>query len=112
MAVEDLEARVSALEEQVRELAGRVRDVEQDAAAARVLAGGADRDVTETRAEIRDFRQAAVSGLSDLRTRVNDQFAEVHNGFAEMRGKLAAAAAGQARILTLVTTLVERSDRR
>ncbi|WP_433192244.1 hypothetical protein ACQP1G_26375 [Nocardia sp. CA-107356] len=39
MASEDLEARVSALEE----LAGRMRDVEQDAAAARVPAGGADR---------------------------------------------------------------------
>lgn len=47
---EDLERRVSALEDQVRDLAERVRSSEQDAAAAaRVLAGGADRDVAEIR---------------------------------------------------------------
>ena len=38
-----LEARVTALEAQVRELDERVRHNQQDAAAARVLAGGADR---------------------------------------------------------------------
>jgi hypothetical protein len=36
----DLEARVAALEEHVRELDERVRHGRQDAAAARVLAGG------------------------------------------------------------------------
>ncbi len=65
MTSEDLEARVSALEEQVRELAGRVRTVEQDAAA-RVLAGGADRDVTEIRSEIRIWAFVMVLALSRL----------------------------------------------
>lgn len=37
---DDLEARVAALETQVRELSERVRASEQDAAAARVLTGG------------------------------------------------------------------------
>jgi hypothetical protein len=45
----------AALETQVRELAERVRHSEQDAAAARVLAGGADRDVEQIRGEIRDL---------------------------------------------------------
>ena len=41
----NLESRVTALEHQVRDLSGRVQASEQDAAAARVLAGAADRDV-------------------------------------------------------------------
>lgn len=62
----DLEARVAALETQVRDLAGRVRNSEQDAAAARVLAGGADRDVEQIRGEIRDFRQATTSSFNAM----------------------------------------------
>lgn len=96
----DLEARVAALETQVHELAERVRHSEQDAAAARVLAGGADRDVEQIRGEIRDFRQATASNfnairedLTDLRTSVNDGFVKVDRGFAEMRGRLDATAA-------------------
>ncbi len=40
MQPENIEERVTALESQVRELRGRVRASEHDAAAARVLAGG------------------------------------------------------------------------
>jgi hypothetical protein len=111
---EDLEARVAALEAQVGELAGRVRASEQDAAAARVLAGGADRDVAEFRAEIRDFRSATTSSfnamredLGDLQRQVNEGFARVDDGFTEMRGRLDAAAAGQAQIVELLTTLID-----
>src|SRR5215468_12596558 len=100
-ASDDLGPRVTALETQVQELTTRVRRNEQDAAAARVLAGGADRDVAEIRAEIRDFRQATTASfnatredltdlrteVTDLRTQMNDRFADVYNGFAEMRGK-------------------------
>ncbi|MQA62275.1 MAG: permease [Actinophytocola sp.] len=91
-APDDLEARVAALETQVRELADRVRTSEQDAAAARVLAGGADRDVTEIRGEIRDFRQ------------------QMNNGFTEARGKLDAAAVGQQQIVGLLNTLIGQQD--
>ena len=52
----NLEPRVTALENQVRDLAGRVQASEQDAAAARVLAGAADRDVCALSGELRDFR--------------------------------------------------------
>ncbi|MGH3813221.1 MAG: hypothetical protein ACRDUV_12290 [Pseudonocardiaceae bacterium] len=110
---DDLEARVVALETQVRDLAERVRHSEQDAAAARVLAGGADRDVAEIREEIRDFRQATTSSfnamredLTDLRTRVGDGFAQVDRGFTEMRGKFDATAAGQQQIVHLLNTLI------
>ncbi|NUP27900.1 MAG: hypothetical protein HOQ44_14615, partial [Nocardia sp.] len=53
----NLDARVAALEGEIGELKQRVRRTERDAAAARVLAGGADRDVSEIRAEIREFRE-------------------------------------------------------
>ncbi|MGW4714806.1 hypothetical protein [Nocardia sp. NPDC004260] len=117
MASEDLQAQVTALEAQVRDLTGRLQIAEQDAAAARVLAGGADRDVTTICSEIRDFRQATLTeftaiheDLADLRNLMNTQFTELQNGFAETQGKLAAAASGQSRILTLLTTLIERGD--
>src|SRR5207248_7218600 len=45
-SLEELEARLAALEEQVQA-------IREDAAAARVLAGGADRDVFGFRAELR-----------------------------------------------------------
>ena len=63
----DLEPRVAALENQVRDLTGRVQGTEQDAAAARVLAGAADRDVSELRGEIRDFRRATTASFNAMR---------------------------------------------
>ena len=116
----DLEARVAALETQVQELVDRVRASEQDAAAARVLAGGADRDVAQLQEEIRDFRQATTSSfnamredltdlredLTDLREDVTDLRTKVDNGFIEMRGKLDATAAGQQQIVGLLNTLI------
>ena len=81
---------MTALEAQVRELAERVRHSEQDAAAARVLAGG-DRDVAEMRGEIREFREqntrvlnAMREDLTDLRSRVDDGFARVDQQFARV----------------------------
>jgi hypothetical protein len=113
----DLEARVTALETQIRELAERVQHSEQDAAAARVLAGGADRDVAEIRQEIRDFREqntrvlnAMREDLVDFRSVVDEKFARVDQGFAEMRGKLDAAAARQQQIADMLSTLVARDD--
>ncbi len=108
---------MSALETQISDLNTRIRHTEQDAAAARVLAGGADRDVAEIRTEIRDFRQATTSSfnamredLTDLRSHVDNRFAAVDRGFAEMRGKLDASAAGQQRIVDLLNQLIERGD--
>ena len=117
---DNLEARVAALEARVRALADlvaasrqRVEASERDAAAARVLAGGADRDVTEFRHEMRDFRQATVSSfnalredLVDLRTHVNNGFTTVDQSFTEIRGRLDAAAAGQQEIVRLLHTVI------
>ncbi len=107
----DLEARVAALETHVRELqemAGRVRASEQDAAAARVLAGGADRDVAQIRDEIRDLRRATTASFNAMREDLDDLRTTVGNGFTEMRGKFDAAAAGQQQIAALLDTLIQQ----
>jgi chromosome segregation ATPase len=125
----DLEARVARLETQVHDLQERVRQGQQDAATARVLAGGADRDVTEMRREIREFREqntrlhnATREDLTDLRSqmnvlrsqmndgfaRVDERFARVDDGFAEMRGKFDATAAGLQQITDMLNTLISQ----
>ncbi|WP_292981291.1 hypothetical protein [Mycobacterium sp.] len=102
---DSLEDRVSALETQVGQLTERVRASEQDAAAARVLAGAADRDVTEFRGELRDFRRATTASFNALREDLTDLRGHVNDGFIEMRGKLDAAAAGQQHIVELLERL-------
>ena len=57
----------------------RLRAAEHDAAAARVLAGAADRDVTEIRAEIRDFRQATTASFNALR----EDFVDLREDFVD-----------------------------
>ena len=111
----DLETRVAAPEARVGELAERVQHSEQDAAAARVLAGGADRDVDQIRGEIRDFRQAATGSfnavredLTDLRTEMTDLRTEMRSGFTEVRGRMDATAAGLDQITGLLTTLINQ----
>ena len=107
---DDLESRVSALESQVGELTERVRHSQHDAAAARVLAGGADRDVTEIRAEIRDFRGATTASFNAMREDLTDLRGRTEDGFAEIRGRLDGAAAGQEEIVALLNTLIDQQD--
>lgn len=111
----DLEARVAALENQVAALSERMQRSEQDAAAARVLAGGADRDVEQIRGEIRDFRQAATSALTALRDTQREQGeqlaglrAEMGEGFAGVRGRMDTTAAGMEQITGLLTRLIDQ----
>ncbi len=106
----DLEPRVGALDEQVRSLTARVQSREQDAAAARVLAGAADRDVGEFRGEIRDFRRATTASFNALRADFVDLRNHVDNGFNEMRGKFDAMAAGQQQIVDLLQTIVTEHE--
>lgn len=113
----ELAARAAALETEVRELTERVRRSEQDTAAARVLAGGADRDVAQIRNEIRNYRQATMSSLNatredltDVRTRVNDGFVQVNRELAEMRDRLDATAAGLSHITGLLNTLIGQQN--
>jgi chromosome segregation ATPase len=106
----DLENRVAALETQVAALAERVRRSEQDAAAARVLAGGADRDVSELRGEIREFRDQNNRVLNAMRDDLDELRSRMDSGFTEMRGKLDATATGLDQITGMLTRLIEQRD--
>ncbi|MGB0970926.1 MAG: hypothetical protein ACPGVG_08175, partial [Mycobacterium sp.] len=90
----------------VRDLTGQVHANQRDAAAARVLAGAADRDVGEIRGELRDFRQATVASFNAMRQDFVDLRDHVDQGFTEMRGKFDGVAAGQQQILDLLQTIV------
>jgi predicted nucleic acid-binding Zn-ribbon protein len=122
-----MDERVSALENDVRELRERVRRTEQDAAAARVLAGGADRDVAELhgdvrglRSELHEFRDqnnrlltAMRADLTDLRdhvdrgfARIDERFAVAHQNFLTVHSKIDGVAAG----LQVITDLLTRRE--
>jgi methyl-accepting chemotaxis protein len=67
------------------ELRARLRRVEQDAAAARILAGGADRDVGELGREFREFRDQNNRMLNAMREDLTDLRDETRRGFARVR---------------------------
>jgi ABC-type transporter Mla subunit MlaD len=73
--------------------------------------------VTEIRREGREFREqnnrvlnAMREDLSDLRSRVDSLSSRVDSGFAEVRGRLDAAAAGQEQIAGMLSILIARED--
>lgn len=115
------EARLTAVERRVDDLAGRVEVSEHDAAAARALAGAADRDVSEFRSELNDFRRATTASFNALREDFNDLsrrmeqgfarteqgFARTEQGFAAIRGTLDGTAAGQQQIVDLLHTIID-----
>jgi hypothetical protein len=81
---EDLARRVAALEEAVRRLDEQGAVSAADSAAARVLASGADRDVSEVRAELRAHTQA----LNALRETQREQGDALRDGFAKVNTTL------------------------
>ncbi len=118
-SMDELNTRVTALE-------GEVRAIRQDAAAARVLAGGADRDVAAMEAMLRDHT-AKLDGhsvkldshtvkldshsaeldmhkvlLESLRETQVEQGRRVDSMEAEMRRGFSMLAVGQAEILALL----------
>ena len=126
----DIEARVAALE-------ARMEVVAADAAAARHLAAARDRDLADLGVKV-DANQTVISALGEqtavrftrveqqidnvrtefrqqideVRTEMRSGFAEVHSGFAEVRGRLDQAAAGQDQIVGLLNTLIDQEGGR
>jgi hypothetical protein len=95
----DVEARLAALE-------ARMEVVAADAAAARHLAAARDRDIADLGVKV-DANRAAINGLGVQTSARFDQLEnEVRTGFAEMRGKFDQTAAGQQRIVDLLTGLI------
>ena len=129
----NLENRVTVLEDQMRDVTQEVAVAKKDAEDARTLACAADRDVAEFRGELRDFRKATIASfnatredITDLRTemraefadvraemrggfaKVDENFAKVDDNFTEMRGKLDGCAAGYQHITKLLNTIIEQ----
>jgi predicted TIM-barrel fold metal-dependent hydrolase len=96
-SLEEHEVRLSALERQVAE-------VRQDAAAARVLAGAADRDVSEFRQTL----NAHTRSLNALRETQIEHQAETRAFQAETRDGFAKVNAGMVQITGLVQTMIDR----
>lgn len=103
-SIEELEARITALE-------AEVRLARQDAAAARVLAGGADRDVEGLSATfdmlkallgaVRETQVEHGQRISTLERRLDSPGTEMRSGFARL-------GAGQDAILTLLNRVVSQ----
>jgi hypothetical protein len=91
----DVEARLSALE-------ARIEEVAADAAAARHLAAARDRDLADLGLKV-DANRSAINALG-VQTAAG--FEETRKGFAEMRGKLDQTAAGQELIVNLLNTII------
>jgi hypothetical protein len=98
---ENLERRVTAVE-------AEVAVARQEAAAARALAAGADRDVADYRAEMR----AHTRGLAALRQTQLEHYAEHKADAAEVRGGLAEVKGGLAHIVRLLEGLGGGSESR
>jgi len=108
----DLEARVSALETRVEEVAA-------DASAARHLAAANDRDYADLNLKVDALRGVVnahgvqtAAQVAELRREMRAGFATVDDNFATVRAVLDQQAAGQERITGLLTELTERGEDR
>jgi hypothetical protein len=106
----DIEARLNAPE-------ARVEEVAADAAAARHLAAAGDRDLADLGVKV-DANRAVINALGvqtaarfdEVDRRFDRLENEMRAGFAEIRGRLDGAAAGQQQIVDLLTGLITRQD--
>ena len=114
----DTERRLTALEARVEDVAAEATAARQDAIAARHLAAAHDRDLADLGVKV-DANRRAINALGVQTAarfdRVDERFDRLENemrtGFAEMRGRLDGAAAGQQQIVEMLTTLL-RDDQR
>jgi len=98
-AADDIETRVAILEREVVQLREQVAFCSSDAAGARVLAAGADRDVSEVRAELRAHTQA----LNALRETQLDQDRRITGLDRKVTEGFATLSTGMAQITALLT---------
>lgn len=99
MPDEDADARFARLEGELVELREQVTIARSDAAAARLLAAGADHDVSEVRAELR----AHTRGLNALRETQLEQGRAISELRQEMQDGFATVNAAVGQIAALLT---------
>ena len=102
-AADDIETRLAIVERDVTQLREQLALTISDASAARMLAAGADHDVSEVRAELRAHTQA----LNALRETQLEQGRKIDEQGREMREGFATLATGMAQITALLTNLGE-----
>jgi uncharacterized protein involved in exopolysaccharide biosynthesis len=98
---DDIETRGAILEREVVRLREQVALSSSDAAGARVLAAGADRDVSEVRAELRAHTQA----LNALRETQLEQGRAIAGLDQRMTEGFATLGTGMAQITALLTSI-------
>ncbi|MGH3830775.1 MAG: hypothetical protein ACRDRS_10060 [Pseudonocardiaceae bacterium] len=98
-SADDIETRLATVERDVAQLREQTALASSDAAAARMLAAGADHDVSEVRAELRAHTQA----LNALRETQLEQGRRIDEQGREMREGFATLATGMAQITALLT---------
>jgi hypothetical protein len=94
------------LEQPVAAVESEVKLVRQEAAAARALAAGADRDVADYRAEMR----AHTRGLNALRQTQFEHYAEHKADMAEFKASIAADTAELKTGIAHIVQLLEGAD--
>ncbi|HKR51375.1 MAG TPA: hypothetical protein VJT72_17690 [Pseudonocardiaceae bacterium] len=111
---DDFEARLASVERDVARLREQSALTSSDAAAARVLAAGADRDVSEVRAEPRAHTQS-LNALRETQLEQGREIAGLRQSLAEqgreMREGFATLAAGMAQITALLTNFTGSQHR-
>lgn len=113
----DVEARLSTLEREVAQLRSQLQQevplARTDADAARQLAAGADRDVSEVRAELRAHTQS-LNALRETQIETRTELAQTRAELAafanETRSSFATVNAGIAHITTLIESIATDTD--
>ncbi|MGH3469732.1 MAG: hypothetical protein ACRDQF_18580 [Thermocrispum sp.] len=83
----DLDRRVSRLENEMADMRGEVATTRIDAAAARALAAGADHDVSEVRGELR-AHTAALNALRETQLEQGRDLVVVKDRLGSVEGRL------------------------
>jgi chromosome segregation ATPase len=103
----DLERRVTALEQEVARLQGELDQARGDAAAARVLATGADRDVSDVRSQLRTQR-GLLQALRDTQVEHGSRLEQLERRMAALELRISAL---EDRLAGMDARLTGRMDR-
>jgi hypothetical protein len=110
---DDLEARVQRLEDEVVQLKDGLSVSRADAAAARVLAGGVDRDMSEIRVEMRAHRQA-LNALRETQVEFSEQLTEMRSEIGGLRSEMqqgfGMVQTSIAQIIALIRSIEQRGE--
>ncbi|HMS74454.1 hypothetical protein [Gordonia sp. (in: high G+C Gram-positive bacteria)] len=105
--IDDLDARLTAVENRLDDVDGQSRRAREDSAAARVLAGAADRDVSEMRSELQGHTRV-LNALRETQLEHQARFDRVDGDLADLRRGFGVLHTGMNRITEMLTELLNR----